>query len=361
VKGNTTYAVRLVTIDSDQATNSMILRFDTFDRQLPVIEVEDYNFEGGQFIDEPVLVPEGTGPQPHAYSGRSGVAGADYHDTRTAPGRSLYRPQDPVSTRHTSDFRRPKFVEAGGPADDIFDYDVHDIEAGEFLTYTRPFPEAFYEVYLREAVLNLDQADTVLERVMGLPETNQTTLTLGHFIGRNSGFEYRNVPLTDDLGNKVAVLLSGVATLRLRQLTSAPTDGAIYQNYLVFVPRGSEGAVLEFADALGGPYRPDWTAVLDRANSTISAKRSDQGSRFYRMRWDDQVKFTNVQIAGERLIFKYRVGEIDGEAAGDSSSVVYNMSDKPRKQTRSRAFLREGGPARRTSNASAPRRWRSAG
>src|SRR5262249_26992385 len=68
-------------------------------------------------------------------------------------------------------------------------------------------------------------------------QTNQTVSTIGSFLGKLSGYTFRNVPLTDGSGlNKVVVSLSGTKTLRLHQLTADNASSARYQNYLIFVP-----------------------------------------------------------------------------------------------------------------------------
>jgi len=49
-----------------------------------VIESEDYNFSGG-FIDNPLPIAEGGGPQSDSYANQTGVQDIDFNDTRTAP------------------------------------------------------------------------------------------------------------------------------------------------------------------------------------------------------------------------------------------------------------------------------------
>lgn len=231
--------------DADGAVTSRTLYFDTFAPGHPVIEVEDYNFEGGKFIDNPVIVPEGSQPQSDAYSLQAGVSGVDFNETRATPRAqdTLYRPNDPVRMQHSRDQARAQFTAGGGQAAGIYDYDVIDIAAGEWLNYTRTFPAGSYEVYLREALANMTSGESVLEMVTGNPgQPEQTTRLLGSFLGERTGFQYRNFPLTDGTGqNKIILRLSGQTTLRLRQVTADPADGGRYQNYLLFVPVADPG------------------------------------------------------------------------------------------------------------------------
>jgi hypothetical protein len=236
---NVSYAAVMQATDSDGITVSNTLYFDTFLAANPLVEVEDYNFGSGQFIDNPVVVPEGSGAV-NAYSQQSGVQGIDFSDTRATPNGAdtLYRPSDPVRMQHSLDLVRQKFTDAGGVAANVFDYDVGDVASAEFMNYTRTFAAGTYEVYLRQSYVNLAQGSAALERVTGdRTQPNPATQALGSFLGVQSGFLYRNIPLTDGLGqNRIKVRLSGVETLRLRQVTAEPSDGSIFQNYLVFVP-----------------------------------------------------------------------------------------------------------------------------
>lgn len=301
---NQDYTARLLALDSEGGSNVVFLHFDTFCPANPVIEVEDYNFGGGQFIDQPVQVPEGSGPTNTAYLGQVGAAETDFHDTGTNASNGHYRPQDSVGTKRSLDYLRAKFSEAGGPDANVFDYDVHEIAAGEFLTYTRTLPENDYAVFLREAVLNLDRAEAVLERVMQQPGGGQTVTELGRFVGQRSGFEYRNVPLTDTNGTPVRVRLGGTETLRLRQLTSAPADGGIFQNYLVFAPPVDRCLTVESAPAPDGPYAPDGGVAVQ--GSTVTVKPLSQQARFFRVRIEqtrDRLRVRDLRRVAGGLAF----------------------------------------------------------
>src|SRR5437016_5654617 len=190
---NVSYQAVLEVTDSDSATVTNVLYFDTFLASDPVIEIEDYNFGSGQFIDNPIVVAEGTADA-NAYSLQTGVQGVDFNDTRTTPRLqdTLYRPDDPVRMQHTVDQPRQKYTDAGGAAANIFDYDVGDIASGEFLQYTRTFPAGTYEVYLRQSYVNLAQGEAILERVTGdRTQPDPARQTLGSFLGLLTGYQYR--------------------------------------------------------------------------------------------------------------------------------------------------------------------------
>jgi hypothetical protein len=146
---------------------------------------------------------------------------------------------------------------------------VGDIAAGEWMDYTRNFTPGSYHVYLRESLVNLSQSECVLEKVTSDPsQPDQITTVLGSFLGRRTGFEYRNFQLTDGLGqNPVIVRLTGAETLRLRQVTSEPADGSIFQNYLILVPTTDPG--LQHASITGVSPAPG--AIVETVTPTLSA------------------------------------------------------------------------------------------
>jgi hypothetical protein len=259
---NTDYAARLSVEDADGATTSRTIYFDTFAPDSLVIEVEDYNFGAGQFFDNPTPIAEDTGPVNGSYSWQTGIAETDFHDTRATPNfqNTRYRPEDPVRMQHSLDFVRAKFTAAGGAEANVFDYDVGDIAAGEWLNYTRNFPPGAYVVYLRQAVVNMDSGESVLEEVTSdRSQPDQTTRVLGSFLGARTGFQYRNFPLTDGTGqNRIVLNLSGETTLRLRQVTANAPDGGRFQNYLVFVPTEAAGV-----------QRATVSSLFPAANSTV--------------------------------------------------------------------------------------------
>lgn len=242
---NVSYSAVLAGEDAEGLVTTQTVYFDTFAQTNLMIEIEDYNFGGGSFIDNPVPIAEGSGPQANSYSQQSGVQDIDFNDTRTSPRAqdTVYRSNDPVRMQRSRDTLRDKHKAAGGADAGVYDYDVGDIAAGEWLHYTRTFSAGAYEVYLRQALSNMASGESVLELVTGdRTQANPTTRVLGSFLGERTGFQYRQFPLTDGTGkSKIIVRLSGVTTLRLRQVTADPADGARYQNYLIFIPVADPG------------------------------------------------------------------------------------------------------------------------
>ncbi|HOW65252.1 MAG TPA: hypothetical protein P5186_28615 [Candidatus Paceibacterota bacterium] len=245
LEANVNYTALLKVVDAGGVAVSTTIYFDTFATSLMTIEAEDYNFDGGSYYNNPIPIAEGLGPQAQSYSGQTGVSLVDYNDTRTTPNgaNTMYRLNDPVRMQHTYDVPRKKFQDAGGTDSGVFDYDVGDLAADEWIQYTRDFPAGSYEVYLRQSLLNIVNAESHLQLVTGdRTQPDAATQFLGTFLAGITGFNYRNFPLTDGSGqNKIVLKLSGPTTLRLKQITPDPGDGSRFQNYLVFIPVADTG------------------------------------------------------------------------------------------------------------------------
>jgi len=264
------------------------LRFDTFLTNDTVIETEEYNFSGGSFIDNPKLIVEGV-TDASAYNGQIGTAEVDFHDNRGGVDGGAdvhtFRTGDPVRTSHTSDPARSKYVNAGGQAAGYFEQMVGDIHDGDWMNYTHTYPAGTYNVVMRQSLfqLTLPQTLVTLERVTGdRTQPDQTTAILGAFIGSESGFGFfRNVPLTDGVGNPAVVRFSGALdTLRIMNRITGNADdnvGILLQNYFVLVPTEDPGTLRPFLGLVSplpgstiNSVAPVTTATIVNRDTTVN-------------------------------------------------------------------------------------------
>ena len=274
----TSYTATAKVTDSEGANTAVTTYFDTFEESSLVVEIEDFNFGFGQFFDNPLPIAEGTGPTADAFANQIGSPDVDYTDTRGDYRDVLYRPDDHVRMQHSLDVPRGKHTAAGGSAAGVYDYDVGDIVANEWMNYTRTFAAGSYQVYLRESVVNIPQVQAILELVTSdATQSGQSTKRLGSFSASTSGYQFRNIPLTDAIGqNKVILRLAGPTTLRLTQDTSEPGDGAIYQNYLIFIPVADPGLqrptvenVSPIAGSIVTSVSPDISALIFHRDTAV--------------------------------------------------------------------------------------------
>ena len=206
------------------------------------------------------------------------------------------------------DLARQKFIDAGGAQKGVYDFGIAEIEEGEWLNYTRTYPNGEYLVYLRQAQFDMSEAKSTLELVTSATdEEDQTTEVLGSFLGSGSGVEFRNVPLTDEAGKEpIIVKLGGKATLRLAQHITDPNGLYLFQNYLVFVKYEEPvqpTLALQFSSAVNGPYKTDDGAAIDEASRTITLGQAGT-TQFYRLS-GSAVKIKSIQVANGQVTLKY--------------------------------------------------------
>ncbi len=325
----TDYAGEIRVVDAGGLEKTATLFFDTFvSSAVRVVEVEDYNFESGGFFDNPVRTPEGGGAADNSFTDRVGTVDVDFTDTRTTPRAqdTLYRTQDPVRMAHTLDKRRVGFDNEAG----LYDYDVGDLAAGEWLNYTRTFASGTYEIYLREAVVNLAQGESVLERVTTDPtQSGQSVETVGAFLARTSGFDFRNVPLTDGSGlNRLKIRLDGRTTLRLRTVTADTAGGNRYLNYLLFVPvadagtqRASVASLAPAPDTTVESVAPTIQIALQNRDTTVNlstVKLSVNGA---------EVSGATVAATPSGATVSYALAPLPASGARVAASVTFKDSE----------------------------------
>lgn len=259
---NVFYRVAITVTDllGYQLTQSWV--FNTFAPGAFSIEGEDYNFGGGQFIDNPQLESL---PGPNNYLDRMGTEGIDFHQTNT-PALTQYRIGDLAGTAVSQDVLRQAYIDAQVTDPGVADYAARDNANTEWLNYTRTFPAGTYRVYARLAksgtvpvVMQLDEVTA------GSTTSSQTLAPIGMF-RRNptsSDTDFEFVPLTDALGNEVGVSLSGTRTLRLTMVSGT---AGLNLNYFIFVPvSGTQRPFIAAATPAAG-------AGNEASNATISAQ-----------------------------------------------------------------------------------------
>jgi len=227
--------------DASGLSNSVTVTFDTFSQNNFTIEAEDFDFNGGHFIDDPV--PTGnhlTGGTvatdsyfyyPGGVQGNAAVVGFDLTTPNTDAGELFnYRPFESCGTDVSTDFLRQKFIGAGVTNDDYY---VGWWNAGTWLNYSRTFPTNNYNVYGRLAGGAGPFSGTTLSLVTsGVGTSNQTTQLAGSFADPNAAgwTVWHWVPLLDTNGQLATISLGGVETIKLT------SNAGLNANFYIFVP-----------------------------------------------------------------------------------------------------------------------------
>jgi hypothetical protein len=335
---NTVYDAR-IEIDQTEGEDTVnTWTFDTFAEdylasdEVVVIEVEDYNYEAGKFQDNPAVTGMnrsgeliyGEGPEP-GYLDVFGESGIDYFDQSDQTGSgevAEYRLNDFVGTQQGSkgegteieslefppgsvinDTRRQKYLPL-----DIDEYQVWLTEAGEWLNYTRTFPEGSYKVFLRVGCKA--PQDVSLSKVTGdRTQPDQSTQELGVFKVHNMNMRsiYRYVPLTNDEGNLMTLDLDGVETLRLTMGGGPDTsdEPTIALNYLVFIPHTEVAVSLVASNGITAGFEAYTAAEVDPDSQSISLPLPDS-NMFFRVVSETAVTIVDIAIVGQKLVLSYQ-------------------------------------------------------
>ena len=292
-----------------------------------MIEAVDFDFNGGQFIDNPIptgayannVYPSYAYTATNSYffypAGNSDNAAITNVDL-TTPGADagetfIYRPEESCGTQVASDFLRQKFyvTNADSTVTTFSDFNVGWWNPGTWLNYTRTFPTNTYNVYGRLASGASYSGATMSLVTSGQGTSNQTTQLLGSFADPNAnGWQTWDwVPLLDTNGQMVVVPLGGVETLKVTAPPGSAT-GSLNANFYMFTPfvavasavhlsvsRTGSTISIQFPTQSGFSYTVLYSGSLHPANwltlttisgdGTVKTATDTMGSspRFYRV------------------------------------------------------------------------------
>ena len=132
LQSNTVYTASITVSDAFNLAVSTSTHFETMWAGIQPVtylwEAEDWDFNGGTYINNPDLCS--AGGDPNCYFGTVGTEGVDEHNTSGKSG--PYRPADPMGTAPSGDSLRKNLFEA-----DRIDYCINPFNGDEWLNYTR--------------------------------------------------------------------------------------------------------------------------------------------------------------------------------------------------------------------------------
>ncbi len=238
---------------------SVTNRFDTFSQSNIMVEAEDFDYDGGQYVGNWF---------PDAYAGFGATTNIDFQHSTIEGEQFIYR-ADGIPEEIARDYLRQSFIEVGG-----IDYHLAWYGIGDWANYTRTYPTGNFRIYARSAgfgsyTIYLDQV------VSGAGTTNQVTRRLGRWSATGPNNQSHHwVALTDDgMAAPAIVKLGGVNTLRL----TTPT-GNCYPTYFMLVPasgitlsaaRSGSNVIISFPTQSGVIYRVFYRDALTTGTWTL--------------------------------------------------------------------------------------------
>jgi hypothetical protein len=250
---NAIYAAVINVTNSTSLGSTYSRNFDTFSEGNYQWEAEDFDFNGGSYIDNPV--PSGDNVSAGGYHtgelltnsyflypggdiNNAAISGVDFSNSVSGPPTD-YRPVDIFGTQVTGDYLRQKFLNAQTNLNDphVADFNIGFFNPGMWANYTRSYPAGSYNVYARVGCGQSGYTNAPLNVVTGGQGTpNQTTNLLGVFSDWNHVNDWQTygwVPLRDGNGKLVTVPFTGSpTTLKL----GCASSGSINVNFLMLVP-----------------------------------------------------------------------------------------------------------------------------
>jgi hypothetical protein len=218
---NNTYAVVIRVTDANGNSANSTLNIDTYDPTF-TWEAEDFDFGGGQYIDNPLptTTPNTAGNsycERVSAPGIAGQAGIDAFATANGVSAGDYREHDIIACTPNFDTARLLFL-----TNNAQDYALGFLAATDWENYTKTFPSGTYNVYGRMA--NGQNPAAVVNAALitkGWGTTAQFTQSLGTFTVPNVGWSsFSHIPLRDKYGNFANVTLNGTNTIRTTELNA---------------------------------------------------------------------------------------------------------------------------------------------
>ncbi len=220
---NTVFTATITAIDANGDSTVSSVSFDTISPSY-TFEAEDWDHDGGQFIDN---------PQTNGYAG----LGSTSTDSSNNNGGNSYRPINPgLSTEPNGDTPRAPWIGSG-----LTDFDVGFTDGGDFGNYTRHFPAGTYNLYARAAGGNGPKTESADVSVVAGSATIASAGGSPYKFGvQGRGWQsYDFMPVTDNAGKLIQITFNGSpSTLNVLQ-----NQGSDNMNFFMLVPTNASTAV----------------------------------------------------------------------------------------------------------------------
>ncbi|MGD0261092.1 MAG: hypothetical protein ABSD29_14860 [Verrucomicrobiota bacterium] len=228
----TTIAAVMTATDGLGLVGAATVTFDTFSPANFIVKAEEFDFNGGQFIDNPDYT-DGNPADANSYYGLASIELTDTHkgvgtgdnagdyrdDSNTPAG---YETQTPPATGELP-MPLKYYTNLDGSLNPILNHMIGNWSSAEWQNYTKTFPAGNYNVYAR---LSTSSGSTIrFDQVTGGRGTpNQTTANLGTFtLSGSSLASFQWVPLLKN-GTLAVLNLAGVNTVRATSGGGANAD-----------------------------------------------------------------------------------------------------------------------------------------
>jgi hypothetical protein len=263
---------------------STTVTFDTFNPTNFIIKAEEFDFGGGQFIDNPEYTGYATNT---SYFGLDSMEGIDTHKGQSTGDNqaTAYRYDDGTGLQTQTPLAAGELPAPTrfGTNGAIGNHVIGNWSSAEWQNYTKTYPAGSYNVYARVSTssgstINFDQV------VAGQGTSSQTLSRLGQFgFSGSGGFQW--VPLRQ-FGTLAVFNLPGANTVR------ATTGGGASANFYMLVPANSN------LPTISNLY-PDGQFLFEATNKLVFTTSSGAGINTANI----QLSTNGVPVANSSLVF----------------------------------------------------------
>ncbi|HEV2696032.1 MAG TPA: LamG-like jellyroll fold domain-containing protein, partial [Verrucomicrobiae bacterium] len=214
---NQVNTVVMTLVDANGKIGTSSVTFDNYNPTNFVWEAEEFDFNGGQFIDNADYTS--TSGDPNSYYGLDSVATVDTAKITVSGGvnatdyRAGATDNTKTQTPAGTDLPRQRFVNLALADPNVVDHVIANYSSSDWQNYTRTFPAGNYNVYGRLSTASSGTL-TFSKVLSGQGTSSQTITNIGTFtVTGISTVNYGWVPLKNSLGNLAVINLGGVSTV----------------------------------------------------------------------------------------------------------------------------------------------------
>ena len=307
---NSTYTAVLTVTDNNGSVATTTVTFDTFSAANFTWQAEDYDFSGGQYIDNPTPTSAAAA---NSYFGQVGASYIDQDYVQTVSGETfVYRggllTSDAIGTQASTDSLLPSYVAAQQTDGAVRNYNVAFWYTNAWMNYTRTFPTGSFVVYGRlagGATTGLPYTNALYKVTSGWGTSVQTSNVLGTFEGLGAGPQAWQWVRLSANGQPAIVPLSGTNTLGVTTLSgNANADffmlAPVPPSVSLTASLSSPNIILSFPIAVGFGYTVEYKDDLTAGTWTPLP----QGTAVW---GDGSVKSVNAGPVGAKRFYRLAI------------------------------------------------------
>lgn len=274
------YSLTFLITDGAGNLSTSALSFDTINPSYYTWEAEDYDYNNGNFFDN---------PQTNAYYGLHGTAGVDAFNSGGPVSANAYQravqpipanDQGDLNIEQNGDVPRLAYINTTNPVLDIpnLDFDVGFTGGGQWANYSRTYPAGIYNIFVRAASGGGGSSDSGTFSLVtsgegaGIATSSQTLSQIGSYsaVGTGAWQSYAWVPVLNSGGYPARFIGSNGIPQTLRMTF---VNANCNLNFFMLVPANLNNNPPPFVNG----FTPDGSVIFQPSNTLTFTANSSVG------------------------------------------------------------------------------------